>query len=131
MTKKSKKKKQQKKALKTLARFKERAKELRNKAEKWEVNPNVNKLMKKMGVPLEISYKKGLSDKRKTKLLRSIKYKLTTLKKHFDSVYRMVKKNPTVWDKKIKGNEKKLEKRLTFYERITPIMFRKEKKEKK
>ncbi len=125
MTKKTKKK--TKKALKTLSEFEERANKLREKAEKWEVNPDINKLMKKMGIPLKVSYKKGLSKKRKTKLLRSIKYKLTTLQKHFSSVSRMVKKNPRVWDKKIKRNEKKLRKRLRFYERITPIVFRKEK----
>src|SRR6056297_3146989 len=106
MTKKTKKK--TKKALKTLSEFEERANKLREKAEKWEVNPDINKLMKKMGIPLKVSYKKGLSKKRKTKLLRLIKYKLTTLQKHFSSVSRMVKKNPRVWDKKIKRNEKKL-----------------------
>jgi hypothetical protein len=127
MTKKSKKKKQ-KKALETLSGFEKRAEKLRDKAEDWEVNPDINKLMKKMGIPLKVSYKKGLSKKRKAKFLRAIKYKLTTLQKHFSSVARMVEKNPRVWDKKIKRNERKLQRQLKFYERITPIIFRKKRK---
>ncbi len=124
-------KKQKEEALKKLADFKKRAEKLRKKSRNWEVNPNVNKIMKKMGIPLEISGSKKLTKKRKDKLIRSIKYKLTILKNHFDSVYKTVKKNPMIWDKKIENNERKLGKKISFYERIAPILFRDKTKKKK
>jgi len=115
------------KALKTLSNFKERAKKLSDKAEEWEVNLNLNKAMKKMGIPLEFSTGNKMSKKGREKLIKSVIYKLSVLKNHFSSVHRMVEKNPTIWDKKIESNEKKLGRRISFYEKITPILFRKKK----
>ena len=86
--------------------------------------------MKKKGDPLEISGGGKLSEKGRVKLTQSIKNKLDVLKNHFSSVYRMVQKNPMIWDKKIESNEKKLGKRISFYEKITPILFRKKIKKK-
>ena len=119
------------KALEVLLSFKKRAEKLSEKAEKWEVNSNLNKVMKKMGIPLEFSGGGKLSSKGKIKLVQSIKYRLGVLKNHFSSVYRMVQKNPTIWDKKIESNERKLGKRISFYEKITPILFQKKKEENK
>ena len=68
---------------------------------------------------------KELSEKEKKKLLRSVKRKLTFLKKHFSSVYLVIQKNPVIWDKKIKDTEKELEKILAFYEKVSPLLFRK------
>ena len=123
-------KKDKEKALDILRNFKKRAEKLSVKSERWEVNPNLGKIMKKMGVPLEFSGGNKLSKKGRIKLVESIKDKLDVLKNHFSSVYRMVQKNPMIWDKKIENNERKLGKRISFYEKITPILFRK-KKEKK
>ena len=123
-------KKDKEKAMESLLSFKKRAEKLSDKSKKWEVNPNLNKIMKKMGIPLEFSGGYKLSKKGRAKLVQSIRYRLDVLKNHFLSVYRMVQKNPTIWDKKIESNEKKLGKRISFYEKITPILFRK-KKEKK
>ena len=83
--------------------------------------------MKKMGIPLEFFGGSELSEKGKMKLTESIKYKLSVLKNHFSSVYRMVQKNPIIWDKKIETNERKLGKRISFYEKIIPILFQKKK----
>ena len=123
-------KKDKEKALETLLSFKKRAEKLSKKAEEWEVNTSLNKMMKKMGVPLEFSGGSSLSQKGRIKLIQSIKYRLSVLKDHFSSVYRMVQKNPMIWDKKIESNEKKLGKRISFYEKITPILFRKKIKKK-
>ena len=122
--------KEQEKALELLAGFKKRVERLNNKSKSWEVNPNLNKIMKKMGIPLEFFGGSKLSKKGRTKLVQSIKYKLTVLKNHFSSVHRMVQKNPMIWDKKIENNERKLGKKISFYERITPILFRKTKEKK-
>ena len=124
-------KKDKEKALEVLRNFKKRAEKLSAKSEKWEVNPNLGKIMKKMGVPLEFSGGSKLSKKGRIKLVESIKNKLDVLKNHFSSVYRMVQKNPMIWDKKIENNERKLGKRISFYEKITPILFRKIKEGKK
>ena len=124
-------KKDKEKALDILRNFKKRAEKLSVKSEQWEVNPNLGKIMKKMGVPLEFSGGDKLSKKGRIKLVESIKNKLDVLKNHFSSVYRMVQKNPMIWDKKIENNERKLGKRISFYEKITPILFRKMKEEKK
>ena len=120
-------KKDKEKALDILRNFKKRAEKLSVKSERWEVNPNLGKIMKKMGVPLEFSGGNKLSKKGRIKLVESIKDKLDVLKNHFSSVYRMVQKNPMIWDKKIENNERKLGKRISFYEKITPILFRKKK----
>lgn len=120
-------KKEHKKALEIISSFKKRAEKLTNRAEEWEVNTNLNKIMKKMGIPLEFSGGKKLSERGKEKLIQSIKYKLNVLKNHFFSLHRMVKKNPVIWDKKIETNERKLGKRISFYEKITPIIFRRKK----
>ena len=120
-------KKDKEKALEILRSFKKRAERLSDKSEKWEVNPNLDKMMKKMGIPLEFSGGSNLSKKGRVKLIESVKYKLDVLKNHFSSVYRMVQKNPMIWDKKIENNERKLGKRISFYEKITPILFRKKK----
>ena len=120
-------KKDKEKALETLLGFKKRAEKLSKKAEDWEVNSNLNKIMKKMGIPLEFSGGGKLSKKGKVKLVQSVQYKLNVLKNHFSSVYRMVQKNPVIWDKKIESNERKLGKRISFYEKITPILFQKKK----
>ena len=122
-------KKDNEKALEVLLGFKKRAEKLSKKADEWEVNSNLDKIMKKMGIPLEFSGGGKLSKKGKVKLTQSIKGKLDVLKNHFSSVYRMVQKNPTIWDKKIEGNERKLGNRISFYEKITPILFRKKKED--
>ena len=123
-------KKDKEKALEILRNFKKRAEKLSVKSENWEVNPNLSKIMKKMGVPLEFSSGSKLSKKGRIKLVESIRNKLDVLKNHFSSVYRMVQKNPMIWDKKIENNERKLGKRISFYEKITPILFRKIKEKK-
>ena len=120
-------KKDKEKALEILLGFKKRAERLSEKAEGWEVNSNLNKMMKKMGIPLEFAGGGKLSEKGKIKLTESIKYKLEDLKNHFSSVYHMVQKNPMIWDKKIESNEMKLGKKVSFYEKITPILFQKKK----
>ena len=120
-------KKDKEKALEILLGFKKRAEKLSKKSEEWEVNLNLNKIMKKMGIPLEFSGGGKLSKKGKVKLVQSVQYKLNVLKNHFSSVYRMVQKNPVIWDKKIESNERKLGKRISFYEKITPILFQKKK----
>ena len=120
-------KKDKEKALDILRNFKKRAEKLSVKSEQWEVNPNLGKIMKKMGVPLEFSGGNKLSKKGRIKLVESIKNKLDVLKNNFSSVYRMVQKKPMIWDKKIENNERKLGKRISFYEKITPILFRKKK----
>ena len=118
------------KALEILLNFKNRAEKLSKKSEEWEVNSNLDKIMKKMGVPLEIVGGGNLSKKGRVKLVQSIQNRLLVLKNHFASVYRMVQKNPIIWDKKIENNERKLGKRISFYEKMTPILFRKIKSEK-
>jgi len=123
-------KKDKEEVLEILRNFKKRAERLSDKSEKWEVNPNLGKMMKKMGIPLEFSGGSKLSKKGRVKLVESISGKLDVLKNHFSSVYRMIQKNPMIWDKKIENNERKLGKRISFYEKITPILFR-NKKEKK
>jgi len=120
-------KKSQEKALEIISSFKRRAEKLTKKSENWEVNPSLGKIMKKMGIPLEFPGGHKLSKKGRDKLVVFIKHKLSVLSNHFLSVYRMVKKNPMIWDKKIESNEKKLGKRISFYEKITPILFRKKK----
>ena len=122
-------KKEKEKALELLLSFKNRAEKLSKKSKEWEVNSNLDKIMKKMGVPLEFLGGK-LSKKGQEKLVQSIQYKLDVLKNHFASLHRMVQTNPIIWDKKIESNEKKLGKRISFYEKITPILFRKKKEEK-
>ena len=101
-------KKDKEKAMESLLSFKKRAEKLSDKSKKWEVNPNLNKIMKKMGIPLEFSGGYKLSKKGRVKLIQSIRYRLDVLENHFLSVYRMVQKNPTIWDKKIESNEKKI-----------------------
>ncbi len=123
-------KKETAKALEILLGFKKRAEKLSEKAKEWEVNTNLNKIMKKMSIPLEFSGGGELSKKGKIKLIQSIRYKLDVLRDHFSSVYHTIQKNPMIWDKKIESNEKKLGKRISFYEKIIPILFRK-KTEKK
>jgi len=51
---------------------------------------------------------------------------LTSLKKHFLSVHKVIQKNPSgFWDKKIKDTEKDLEKLLDLYEKMAPMLFQK------
>ena len=119
-------KKEKEQALEILLGFKDRAERLSKKSKEWEVNSNLEKIMKKMGVPLEFVGGK-LSKKGRIKLVQSIQNRLDVLKDHFSSVYRMVQKNPIIWDKKIESNERKLGKRISFYEKMTPILFRKKK----
>ena len=123
-------KKETAKALEILLGFKKRAEKLSEKAKEWEVNTNLNKIMKKMSIPLEFSGGGELSKKGKIKLIQSIRYKLDVLRDHFSSVYHTIQKNPMIWDKKIESNEKKIGKRISFYEKIIQILFRK-KTEKK
>lgn len=124
-------KKRHQKTLSYIWSLKERAEKLRKKANNWEVNPNISKIMKEIDVPLEFFSEKELPEKEKKKLLRLTKHRLTTLKKHFLSVHRMVQKNPMIWDKKIKETERELGKHLAFYEKVAPLLFRKKTKKSK
>ena len=71
-------KKDKEKALEILLGFKKRAEKLSKKAEDWEVNSNLNKIMKKMGIPLEFSGGGKLSKKGKVKLVQSVQSNLLT-----------------------------------------------------
>ena len=118
-------KKKHKKAVLYVNSLKERAEKLREEADYWKVNPNIYGTMKKIGFSLEFFRKKKLSEKEKKKLLRLTKRKLTSFKKHFSSVYRVMQENPMIWNKKIKETEEKLEQALSFYEKAVPFLFRK------
>ena len=124
-------KKKHKKVILYICSLKKRAEKLRKKADNWEVSPNIHRTMKKIDFPLDLFAEKELSEKDKKKLLRLTKHKLTSFKKHFASVHAVLQKNPMIWSKKIKDTEKELEKGLAFYEKATPLLFRKKTKKSK
>ncbi|MBU1091469.1 hypothetical protein KKA27_01215 [Patescibacteria group bacterium] len=124
-------KKKHKKNVLYIRSLKKRAEKLRKKADNWEVNTNIHRIMKGIGFPLEFFTEKELSEKEKKRLLRLTKYKLTSFQKHFASVHSVLQKNPMIWSKKIKETEKELEKALAFYENVTPLLFRKKTKKSK
>ncbi len=117
--------------------LKERAEKLRKEANGWEVKPNISKRRIKeidthskfLGQIIKISLKPELTEKEKKQLIRLTKRRLTSLKKHFLSVYNMIQKNPSrIWDKKIKSTERELEERLALYEKAVPLLFREKSK---
>lgn len=120
-------------ALSYIWSLKERAEKLREEANDWEVKPKVSKRIKKLkhhSGPLErimkIASKPKLTEKDKKQLTRLTKSRLTSLKKHFLSVHKVIQKNPGgFWDRKIKSNERDLEKLLDLYEETAPLLFRK------
>lgn len=124
-------KKKHKKNVLYIRSLKKRAEKLRKKADNWEVNTNIHRIMKGIDFPLEFFTEKELSEKEKKRLLRLTKYKLTSFKRHFASVHDVLQKNPMIWSKKIKETEKELEKAFAFYKSVTPLLFRKKTKKSK
>ncbi|MBZ9572007.1 hypothetical protein KJA15_01550 [Patescibacteria group bacterium] len=120
--------------------LKERAEKLRKGASDWEVNVNISKKRIKkidahskfLGQIIKISLKPELTEKERKQLIRLTKRRLSSLRKHFLSVYNIIQKNPSrVWDKKIKSTERELEERLVLYEKVVPLLFRKKLKRAK
>jgi len=119
--------------------LKERAEKLREKANNWEVKPNINKRIKKidtysrfLGKIIKIASKPELTEKEKKQLIGLTKRRLTLFKKHFLSVYNLLKKSPDrAWDRKIKSTETELEERLDIYKKIIPLLFREKSKKSK
>ncbi len=119
--------------------LKERAEKLREEANHWEVKPKISKRIKSVDgssrplqIIVKIASKLELSEREKKQLMRLTKHRLSSLKRHFLSVYKIIQKNPTrIWDKRIRITEGELEERIAIYEKILPLIFREKSKKPK
>ncbi len=131
--------KKQKEILSYILSLKERAENLREELDSWEVKPKINKRIKSVDgnskalrIITKIGSKIELTEREKKRLTRLIKRRLSSLKRHFLSVYKLVQKNPTkIWNKRIRITERELEERIAIYENILPLIFRKKSKTSK
>ena len=129
---------EQKKGLSNIFSLKRKVEKLRKEVDLLEVRPIINKKIKKidtngkiLGVIIKIASKTELKLKDKKELMRLTRQRLISLKEHFLSIYDLIQKNPTmVLDRKIKSTEKDLKERVTTYEKVIPLLFRKKEKKK-
>lgn len=121
----------QKEILSYVWSLKERVGKLREEANQWEVKAKISKRIKRADASsrdlrtiIKLASKPELSKREKKQLIGLTKRRLSSLKRHFLSVYKIIKKNPTrIWDKRIRITEKQLEERITIYEKILPLIF--------
>jgi hypothetical protein len=131
--------KTQQKNLSYIRSLKERVEKLRKEANNWEVRSQISKRIRDIDNPsrslriiTKIASKMKLTEREKKRLIGLTKRRLSSLKKHFLSVYNIIQKNPSrIWDKRIKITEKELEERVAIYERILPLIFQKKSKKPK
>jgi NADH:ubiquinone oxidoreductase subunit C len=129
-------KKEIEKKLLSYQSLKERAEKLLEESKKWEVRDDLKNKLKKLKIPqtnlgqlekiIKIASKSKLTQKNKRQLIRIARKRLLILLHHFSSIYNLVKQNPNLLlDKKISVSEENLKERLSLYERIIPILFKK------
>ena len=137
--------KKQKEILSYIWSLKERAQKLREEANNWEVKPKISKRIRsvdgnsrslqiiiKIASKLELNEREKKQKREKKQLMRLTKSRLSSLKRHFLSVYKIIQKNPSrIWDKRIKITEGELEERIAIYEKILPLIFREKSKKPK
>ena len=131
--------KKQQKIISYIWSLKERTHKLREKANYWEVKPKISKRIKSLDggsrslqIIIKIASKLELSEREKKQLMGLTKRRLSSLKRHFLSVYKIIQKNPTrIWDKRIRITEEELEERIAIYEKILPLIFREKSKKPK
>ena len=131
--------KKQQKILSYISSLKKRVEKLREEANSWEVRPKISKKIKKIDgssrvlrAIIRIASKEELTERDKKQLIGLIKRRLSALRRHFLSVYEVIKKNPSrIWDRKIRVTEKNLEEQISAYEKILPLIFKKKSKKSK
>ncbi len=116
--------------------LKERAEKLLEGSKRWEMRDDFKEKIKKLKIPpknlgqlekiIKIARKSKLTQKQKRQLIRITRKRLSILMNHFLSIYNLVKQNPDLLlDKKISASEENLKERLSLYEKIVPVLFKK------
>jgi len=116
--------------------LKERAEKLLEGSKRWEMRDDFKEKIKKLKIPpknlgqlekiVKIARKSKLTQKQKRQLIRITRKRLSILMNHFLSIYNLVKQNPDLLlDKKISASEENLKERLSLYEKIVPVLFKK------
>jgi hypothetical protein len=116
--------------------LKKRVEKLLEGSKKWEVKNNFEKKLKRLKIPqknlgqlekiIKIASKTKLTPKHKKQLVQITRRRLLILAKHFSSIYEILKKNPDLFsDKKIATSQENLKEKLSFYEKIVPVLFEK------
>jgi len=116
--------------------LKERAEKLLEGSKRWEMRDDFKEKIKKLKIPpknlgqlekiVKIARKSKLTQKQKRQLIRITRKRLSILINHFSSIYNLVKQNPDLLlDKKISASEENLKERLSLYEKIVPVLFKK------
>ena len=116
--------------------LKERAEKLLEGSKRWEMRDDFKEKIKKLKIPpknlgqlekiIKIARKSKLTQKQKRQLIRITRKRLSILINHFLSIYNLVKQNPDLLlDKKISASEENLKERLSLYEKIVPVLFKK------